>query len=105
MSTPALTATALAGLMLATTAPPALAQACGPREALIDRLQGEYAETLSAAGLQAGASESLMEIWSSPDSGSFTVLITTPQGTSCVVASGTDFFTVAPDEIIPGELG
>ncbi|MGC3938036.1 hypothetical protein ACOTTU_09510 [Roseobacter sp. EG26] len=73
--------------------PPAAAANCGPREAVIEKLKSKYAEHFTAGGLQTTrTSQTIVEIWSSPDTGTFTVLLTNPNGVSCVVAAGTDFF-------------
>ncbi|WP_299735900.1 hypothetical protein [uncultured Roseobacter sp.] len=73
--------------------PPAEAANCGPRDAVIESLKSKYAEHFTAGGLQQTRSaQSVMEIWSSPDTGTFTVLLTSPNGISCIVAAGTDFF-------------
>ncbi|WP_166417799.1 hypothetical protein [Cochlodiniinecator piscidefendens] len=74
----------------AALAPPATAQNartyCAPRDTIVQTLMGRYAETLYAGGLQ--SQSNLLEVWSSPESGSFTILMTRPNGISCVMASG-----------------
>lgn len=60
--------------------------ACGPREAIVANLEKKHAERRQARGL-AGTS-ALLEIWASPDRGSWTVLITRPDGVACVLAVG-----------------
>lgn len=72
---------------MACTGPPAWALSCAPREALVARLTSDYAETLTARGLQNGAA--LIEVWTSADRGSFTILLTRPDGISCVMSTGT----------------
>ncbi|PWE28856.1 hypothetical protein DDZ14_18260 [Maritimibacter sp. 55A14] len=75
---------------IAATAPPALAQmSCGYRERIVERLSGHFAEELTAAGLQ--SETQYIEIWSAPESGTFTVLMTRPDGISCVIAAGTNW--------------
>ncbi|APG48758.1 hypothetical protein [Phaeobacter porticola] len=75
------------------TAPPVLAAGCSPRDHLVDRLQSSYAEHLRAGGLQTSQPTStLIEFWASETTGTFTVLVSHPNGLSCVVASGTGFF-------------
>lgn len=74
------------------TAPPAFAMNCALRDQLVDRLQSKYNEQLTAGGLHTGTrAQALIEVWSSPDSGTFSVILTNPNGTSCIVASGTDW--------------
>ena len=73
-------------------APPAHAQsglACNTRDNLVKTLEDRYHETLDSVGLQ--GPELLIEVWSARDTGSFTVIITKPNGISCVVASGSNW--------------
>ncbi|MEP2531695.1 hypothetical protein [Shimia sp.] len=78
---------------MAATAPPAYAANCAMRDVVVDRLQSQYSEALTAGGLQkAQRTTTMVEVWSSQDSGTFTVIVTNPQGVSCVVAAGTDWF-------------
>ena len=89
-----------AGLLfgMAATAPPALAMAaCAARDTVVERLESIYSEALTAGGLQSSRTTTTMvEVWTSPDSGTFTVIVTNPQGVSCVVAAGTDWFQSVP---------
>ena len=78
---------------LLATADPAAASNCASRDLVVQRLQSKYDESLAVGGLQRSAgSESVMEVWASDETGTFTVLVTTPAGISCIVAVGTDFF-------------
>ena len=81
-------------------APPVHAQmqmTCLDREMLIQRLETRYNESLNGAGMQ--GPKIILEIWSSPDSGSFTILLTKPDGRSCIVASGLNWHTFdTPDK-------
>lgn len=84
-----------AGLLfgMAATAPPAHASNCALRSIVVDKLESKYAETLTAGGLQGkDNAQTMVEVWASEKTGTFTVILTTPQGISCVVATGTDFF-------------
>lgn len=90
-----MTASLLFGM--AATAPPALAMNCAARDTVVGRLQSMYSETLTAGGLQSSRTATAMvEVWTSPESGTFTVIVTNPQGVSCVVAAGTDWFQSEP---------
>ena len=72
---------------VAGTAPPVHAESfCGPRAAIVERLEGTYSEALSALGFQSGTQ--VVEVWSSAKTGSWTMLMTRADGVSCVVASG-----------------
>ncbi|MFQ5438085.1 MAG: hypothetical protein ACE5DK_04550 [Paracoccaceae bacterium] len=71
------------------TAPPVFAQqaTCGQRDHLTAQLTEKYMEQLTAGGFQSASS--VLEIWTSPQSGTWTMLLTRPDGVSCVVGSGT----------------
>ena len=88
---------------LVAAAPPASAANCGQRTLVIEKLSSKYAEKLTVGGLQTSrSSQTVMEVWSSPETGTFTVLVTNPNGISCVVAAGTDFFEAAPELTVDG---
>ena len=81
-------------IVLATAA---LAQAqCGPHSRIVEVLAGKYGEAPKAIGTV--NSRWLMEVYVS-DAGSWTVLVTSADGTSCIVASGSDW------EDVPFEPG
>lgn len=81
-------------LVLALLAVPALADpTCMDRADLGERLATGYAEVPRAAGLD--SLNRFLEIYVSP-AGTWTMVITTPDGSSCVVAFGTDWFLAAP---------
>jgi len=79
---------------------PGFAQNCAAREHVTAKLRDNYSEELRFGGLQmARGAQSVMEIWVSRETGSFTVLVTQANGLSCIVAVGTDFFeTILSDE-------
>jgi hypothetical protein len=84
-----------AGLLfgMAATAPPAHATTCALRTEVVDKLQNKYSESLTAGGLQGSKNvQTMVEVWASEKTGTFTVILTSPEGISCVVATGTDFF-------------
>ncbi len=93
---------------MAATAPPVLAATnsatCAMRKDVVQKLQSRYSEELTVGGLQKSRdSQTVLEIWASARTGTFTVLITKPNGVSCIVAAGTDFFqaqhrTAAPKD-------
>lgn len=88
-----------AGLLfgMAATAPPAFASNCATRDTVVTRLQTKFSENLTAAGLQGTqALQTVVEVWASEDTGTFTVIVTSPHGISCVVAMGTDWFQAKP---------
>jgi len=65
---------------------PTLAQSiCGERSRFLDQLGQHYGERVSAVGLVSNGT--LLELMTS-EKGSWTILITQPNGVSCVVATG-----------------
>ncbi|KPD14346.1 hypothetical protein [Phaeobacter sp. 11ANDIMAR09] len=88
---------------MAAIAPPAFAASCAPRDGVVERLQQTYSENLTAGGLQQSQSvNTVVEVWSSAETGSFTVLVTHPTGISCIVAAGEHYFEVATPANLPG---
>ncbi len=89
--------TAAIAALIMTATPSFAAQNCGQRGAVIQQLADKYSETLKVGGLQkVQGAQVLMEIWASPETGTFTVLLTKPDGAACIVAAGTDWFEVEP---------
>jgi len=81
-------------LAMTTTAQPVAAQNlhCAARDRMVERLESKYSEVLTAGGLQGStANATLIEVWASQKTGTFTVIMTNPQGVSCIVAAGTDW--------------
>jgi hypothetical protein len=78
------------GVILATHAAFAQAQ-CGQRAALVAHLAERYGETPRVAGLSQNA---VMEVFASAETGSWTIAVTTPDGTMCLVAAGQGFETL-----------
>ncbi|CUH86580.1 hypothetical protein PH5382_00493 [Phaeobacter sp. CECT 5382] len=88
---------------MAAIAPPAFAGNCAPRDGLVEKLQSDYAESLQAGGLQTSRQlDTVIEVWSSTATGSFTVLRTHPTGISCILATGQNYFEVVPTVVPPG---
>lgn len=87
---------------MAAVAPPAAqAATCATRDSVVKSLQSKYSEALTAGGLQmAAGAQTVMEIWSSADTGTYTVLLTNANGISCIVAAGTDFFKAVPIAVV-----
>ena len=80
-------ATAAGLAMLLVGCSPALAQhACGDRAEVIERLADEYGESLRGAGLR--DSKSLFEVWANVSTGSWTILLSLPDGRACMIAFG-----------------
>lgn len=66
---------------------------CAPRDRVLDRLASAYGETRQSIGL--GANNQMVEVFASPETGSWTIIITQPSGLSCLMASGQAFETLA----------
>jgi len=78
-----------------------LAEALGGRRETVTGLLAERAgESLTAFGLR--SPEILLEVWTSPDSGSWTLLLSRADGVSCVLATGTDWQTRTPPPVMMG---
>lgn len=67
---------------------------CEDRDRLIDILGERFDETQRGFGLQNDGR--VFELYASPD-GSWTAVITMPDGTSCLIAAGEAWTTVAPE--------
>ena len=78
----------LASTMIVASSASAIAMPqCGDRDHVIGSLSETYSEQHIASGFQSTAG--LMEIWASDSDGTWTILLTRPDGQTCVVASGT----------------
>ncbi|KPN62742.1 hypothetical protein SAMN04488527_12818 [Aliiroseovarius crassostreae] len=69
---------------------------CAPRPDLVEKLSGQYREGLVGGGLQ--NHKELLEVWSSPETGSFTILVTHANGVSCIVAAGRNWHGGTPEK-------
>lgn len=81
---------------------PAVAQSgpnCAPRDMVVDRLATKYGETRQSMGL--GANNAVVEVYASETSGSWTIIVTSANGLTCLVASGQAFEELA--EVLPTE--
>lgn len=88
--------------MGATMATAAMAQSrpsCAPRDIVIERLASKYGETRQSIGL--GANNAVVEVYASDSSGSWTIIVTSTSGMTCLVASGMAFETLA--EALPAQ--
>lgn len=91
----------MAGVVFSVLGGAAQAASCAKRDKIVAQLSTKYSESLTAGGLQSSSTKTMMiEVWASDKTGTFTVIMTSPQGVSCVLASGTDWF----DEVIVGQV-
>ena len=66
---------------------PALAQSqCAPRDALLEQLETSYGEV--PAGLGVASHGVLLEVIMTPDGATWSMVVTSPGGISCLVATG-----------------
>lgn len=64
---------------------------CAPRHVIVARLEEGYGETRQSIGL--GGNNSLMELFASAETGTWTIALTLPNGLTCLMASGQAFET------------
>jgi len=89
----------------AAMAPPAMAQTltCLPRDVLVQSLETTHGEHLTGGGLQNAAH--VIEVWSSEQTGSFTVFVTRADGLACIVATGQNWHSTVPEYAPEGVTG
>ena len=94
-----------AAAITVTTAPVTTAtaqeMACGAREEMVERLQRSFGEAQTGLGLISEAR--ILEVWSSEETGTWTILMTEAGGQSCMVAAGEAWKTVPIQAVVMGE--
>lgn len=81
---------------------PAMADAaCGARDQIVTQLQAKYKETHRASGLETDTK--MVEIWTSDESGTWTILITKANGQTCVAAAGRNWLDMPAANIQLGQ--
>lgn len=65
------------------------ANACATRAEVLSHLSGEYGEAPVAIG--AANNGGVIEIMRSPESNTFTIIITMPDGMTCMIAAGSNW--------------
>lgn len=80
-------------------APAAYSQSanCGPHERVIAGLATGYGE--SRVSIALGSNNTVVETFASADTGTWTIIVTPPDGPTCLVASGQDYQAV--DDPLP----
>lgn len=71
---------------------------CGDRANFVDQLQDQYGETPTQIGLASDGT--VLEVLTSK-SGSWTIIVTRPDGISCVVATGESWETLPKVSVDP----
>ena len=69
-------------------------RSCAARSQVVERLAARFGETLQSLGMQSAVG--LVEIYASPATGTWTILLTSPDGTSCLLAAGEAWESLAP---------
>ena len=68
---------------------------CAPRDALLEQLETSYGEVPAGSGvIHAGV---LLEIVITPDGATWSMVLTSPGGISCLVATSEGWRTVEPE--------
>ena len=88
-------------LVLSATATRSQGANCAARDTVVERLASKYGESRQSVGM--AANQSLVEVYANEDSGSWTITVTLPNGTTCLVASGNSFEALA--EVAPAAMG
>ncbi len=70
--------------------------ACAARDTVVEKLETGYGEAFGGGGLQSASS--IFEVWFSEEKGTWTILMTRADGTSCIMASGTNWREALPSE-------
>ena len=66
---------------------------CAQREMIVERLATKYGESRQSAGLN--QNNGMVEIFASEETGTWTILVTMPNGISCLMAAGKSWEGVA----------
>ena len=91
---------AIGVLLMWMTVPAHALGLCGSRADFIAAITGDkYQEEKNGAGI--AGEVALVELFASRSGGTFTVLMTMPNGKSCIIASGKGWIAVVPK--IPGD--
>lgn len=89
-----------AGFLLASQAAHASPQ-CGQRDLVVTQLTEKYGETRRGMGV--ANNNSVMEMFASDASGSWTITVTMPDGRMCLVASGQGYEAMTEELPAKGE--
>ncbi|GAA3863011.1 hypothetical protein [Celeribacter arenosi] len=74
---------------------------CANRDQVIDRLMSKFGESRQSIGL--APNNGVFEVFASPETGTWTIVVTQPNGMSCLIASGQAFETLAELGVTKGE--
>lgn len=74
---------------------------CAARTQVVERLSEKYGETLQSMGMH--SNDGLLEVYASEATGTWTILVTSPDGTACMIAAGQMWESNAVPPIKPGK--
>jgi cation diffusion facilitator CzcD-associated flavoprotein CzcO len=80
-------------LAMILAAPAADAAQCAPRDQVVKLLADRYGETRRGMGM--AANNTVMEVYASADTGTWTITVSDAGGQTCLVASGDGYQPVA----------
>ena len=87
----------IGAMMLAANHTNAQGRVCAPHAAIVERLAERYGESRQSIGL--GSDNTVVEVFASNETGSWTIVVTRPGGPSCLIAAGQSFQAV--NEVLP----
>lgn len=67
---------------------------CAPRVEMLNRLERQFGAVRQGMGLS--GPDRMVEVWATERSGDWTLVMTYPDGQSCIVAMGEDWETLRP---------
>ncbi len=76
-------------------------QTCAKRDLVVQRLQEKFGETQRGIGLN--QTDGLLEIFTSPATGTWTILMTKPDGSTCLLAAGRRWAEAHQKIALPGK--
>ncbi len=68
--------------------------ACGTRDSVVAVLDEKYGEVRHGLGLS--GPKAIFELYANETTGTWTILSTTPNGWTCIMAIGTDWINITP---------
>lgn len=90
----------LGAMLLATQHAFAQGANCGDRDTVIERLAEGYGETRQSVGL--APNNSVVEVYASLETGTWTITVTNAAGITCLVASG-QAYEATHEEVTPAK--
>lgn len=98
MTKSTITAAIMAALVtFSATQSQAQSRNCGPREVVIERLAASYGEARQAIAMN--SDNSVLEVYASSETGTWTITVTKAGGPTCIVAAGQHYQHLA--EAVP----